>query len=222
MINFLSFICGHNISNIIPPQPIKTTLTTSTQTNDLNINTDDLNININMDIDTDTDTNSNHNLNLNPSLNFTQYKKLDLGNISGNFYVESVYDGDTITILIPIKIHIYDMKSLDQIDWDSDSNKSNTIYLNKVRVRLLGLDTPEIKPSKDIPNRDEHIKKAKEARDFLAHLILNKIVHVKFCQNDKYGRPLCEIFSDSVNLNDLMIMKGFGKRYSGKTKDSNF
>ena len=155
-------------------------------------------------------------------LNITEYKKFNLENICGNFYVESVYDGDTITILVPIKLHIYSTISSNQIDLESDSNKSNTVYFNKVRLRLFGIDTPEIKPKKDIPNRDVHIAKAKEARDFLSSQILNKIIYVKFFKSDKYGRPLANIYQNNIYLNDLMVEKGFGKKYDGGTKDNNF
>ncbi len=54
------------------------------------------------------------------------------------------------------------MISSNQIDKQSDNNKSNTIYFNTIRLRLIGIDTPEMKPPKDMANRDEHIKKAKE------------------------------------------------------------
>lgn len=159
---------------------------------------------------------------LNINQNQNEYKKFDLENTSGEFYVESVYDGDTITILIPIKLHIYNMISSNEIDSTSDSNKSNIIHFNKIRLRLYGIDTPEIKPRKDIANRDEHIVKAKAAKDFLSNLILHKIIKVEFLTNDKYGRPLAKIYYNDENLNDLMIEKNFAKKYDGGTKDSNF
>jgi endonuclease YncB( thermonuclease family) len=146
-------------------------------------------------------------------------KKFNLENISGNFYVESVYDGDTITILVPIKLHIYNMISSDQIDFYSDSNNSNIINFNKIKLRLHGIDTPEIKPLKNILNREEHIIKAKEARDFLSNIILNKIIKVEFLSNDKYGRPLAKIYKDDIYLNNLMIEKGYAKQYDGGTKN---
>ena len=154
--------------------------------------------------------------------NTLEKKKFNLDNIKGNFYVESVYDGDTITLNVPIKTHIYNMISSNEIDEQSNNNKSNEITLYTVRIRLLGIDTPEIKPSKDLPNRDEHIKKAKEARDFLSNLILGKIIKVEFLTNDKYGRPLAKIYNGNICLNDLMVEKGYAKKYLGGTKDTDF
>ena len=152
------------------------------------------------------------------------YNKFDLSNVEGEFYVESVYDGDTITILIPIKLSIYNMCSSNSIDLYSNTNPSEQIVLNKIRVRLEGIDTPELKPKKNLPNRDEHIAKAKEARDFLSGLILHKIIKVSFGENDKYWRPLVNLyiednFNNSIYLNDLMIKKGFAYKYDGGTKD---
>ena len=155
------------------------------------------------------------------NINKLDKKKFNLENIIGNFYVESVYDGDTITIIIPVKSHIYNMISQDHIDDKSDNNKSNIVYFNSIKIRLLGIDTPEIKPSKDLPNRDEHIIKAKEAKEFLSSNILGKVIRVELLYNDKYGRPLAKIYNDNICLNDLMVEKGYAKNYNGGTKDIN-
>jgi endonuclease YncB( thermonuclease family) len=166
------------------------------------------------------------------SVDTEKYYKFDLENIKGNFYVESVYDGDTITILVPTKLSIFNMGSANTIDLNSNTNPSEKIVLNKIRVRLFGIDTPELKPKKNLPNRDEHIAKAKEAKDYLSGLILKKIIKVSFLSNDKYGRPLVKLYinqitsnkitSDEICLNDLMITKGYAKKYDGGTKDSDF
>ena len=156
------------------------------------------------------------------SINTLEKKKFNLDNVIGNFYVESVYDGDTITVIVPVESHIYNMISQNQIDEISDNNKLNTVYFNSIKIRLLGIDTPEIKPSKDLQGRDEHIRKAKEAKEFLSSHILGKVIKVEFLSNDKYGRPLAKIYYDNICLNDLMIEKGYAKKYDGGTKDSNF
>lgn len=174
--------------------------------------------------DTDIiDTNDNITQKINKiSLNTFEYKKFDLNNTTGYYYVDSVYDGDTITVLIPIKLHIYNMISNSQIDESSDSNKSNSIYLNKVKLRLMGIDTPEMKLSKDTVSRDELIKKAEEAKEFLSNMILGKIIKIDILSNDKYGRPLANLYLNDKCLNKLMVEKGFAKNYNGGTKDTNF
>lgn len=155
-----------------------------------------------------------------------EYGKFNLENVSGNFLVDSVYDGDTITLVVPIKMEIYDMDSPNTLKSTNPNNIAN-IKLNKIKVRLFGIDTPELKPSKNLINREAHIAKAKEARDFLSNMILNKIIKINFLQNDKYGRPLVKLYANNVEgkeicLNELMISKGFAKEYDGGTKDSNF
>ena len=81
--------------------------------------------------------------------------------------VVSVYDGDTITLIVPIKIEIYNIDSPTTLALKStNSNDEYNIKLNKIKVRLFGIDTPELKPSKYLISRETHIIKAKEARDF--------------------------------------------------------
>ena len=165
------------------------------------------------------------------STNNLEYGKFNLENISGNFLVDSVYDGDTITLIVPIKMEIYNMESPTTLYLNltnpTDSHNEYNIKLNKIKVRLFGIDTPEIKPSKNLIGREAHIAKAKEARDYLSGIILNKIVKVKFLQNDKYGRPMVKLYANNVEakkvcLNDLMVSKGYAKKYDGGTKDINF
>lgn len=157
-----------------------------------------------------------------------EYGKFNLENVSGNFLVDSVYDGDTITLVVPIKMEIYDMESSTTLVLKSTNpHDKHNIKLNKIKVRLFGIDTPELKPSKNLIGREAHIVKAKEARDFLSNMILNKLVKVKFLQNDKYGRPLVKLYANDVEgkeiyLNDLMVSKGHAKEYDGGTKDSDF
>lgn len=152
-----------------------------------------------------------------------EYTNFNLNNVKGKFYVHSVYDGDTVTLLVPIKISVYDMIDEKNINPNSNTNPSNQIILNKINVRLYGIDTPELKPTKNILDRDKHIIKAKEARDYLSELILNKVILVEFLSNDKYGRPLVKLFTDNnVCLNNLMIKKGYAKEYNGGTKNEIF
>ena len=100
-----------------------------------------------------------------------------------------VYDGDTITVVI-----CFDL-----------TNK----FL-KFKVRLLGIDTPEIR------TRDKLEKKRGfEARDYLRSLILNKLIYLKCGKFDKYGRLLGTVLSinDHKNINDLLIDGGYAEPY---------
>lgn len=115
--------------------------------------------------------------------------------------VVSVYDGDTCRVVIPFNDKFY-----------------------KWNVRLDGYDTPEMRPSRSKPNREQEIMAAKEAKKFLISLVMaepNQIVYIK-CKNfDKYGRLLASIYiepNDTVSVNDMMIQNGHGYVYNGGTK----
>lgn len=161
-----------------------------------------------------------------------QYKKFNLDNLKGKYYVKSVYDGDTVTILIPMSISQFQFNDLDnetgikdnelEINLITDSNPNKKISFYEIRIRIYGIDTPEMKPSKNLLNRDEHIKKAHQAKDYLSNMILNKIIYCEFMQNDKYGRPLAKLYYQNKNISNIMIENGFAKSYDGGTKDTNF
>ncbi len=153
---------------------------------------------------------------------YKQINKFSLENIKGNFYVSSVYDGDTITILVPMKISIYSNITEDFIDNTTNLNNTNKICNYEIKLRLYGIDTPELKPLKSTPNREAHITKAIKAKEFLQNIILNKVVQIYFVNNDKYGRALGIIFVNGININDLMVTEGYAKQYDGGTKNNNF
>ena len=75
------------------------------------------------------------------------------------------------------------------------------------KIRLACIDTPEIKGKKAKPIA------AKEARDFLNNLVLNKKVSIRRITNDKYGRTVGELFKNGINLQALIVEKGHGKIY---------
>lgn len=113
--------------------------------------------------------------------------------------VVSVYDGDTITIIL-----------------------FNKCGFEKHKVRMYGYDSPELKPRLNIKNRKKIIDKAYEARNFLEKLLLNNIVDFESFGYDKYGRLLGNIylthFCSKINVNKMMIEMGHGVEYYGGTK----
>lgn len=119
--------------------------------------------------------------------------------------VVEVYDGDTITIL-----------------YFTDTECKGE-SLRKEKLRLYGIDTPELKPLKTTENREQVIEKAKEARDFLSNLILHKTIYIVFTEEEKYGRRMGHLYLTSntyeKSINDLMIEKGYAKAYFGGKKE---
>jgi len=114
--------------------------------------------------------------------------------------VVDCYDGDTITCIFKHDDNYY-----------------------KFKIRMLGYDSPEIKPMKTIPEKERNviINKARDAKEYIEKLMLNKIVYLTCNKFDKYGRILATVKmnpSDKETINDQMIGLGYGYPYDGKTK----
>ena len=75
------------------------------------------------------------------------------------------------------------------------------------KIRLACIDTPELKGwnADPIP--------AKEARDFVNKIVANQEVSIKRITYDRYGRTVAELFKNEVNIQELILEKGFGKIY---------
>jgi endonuclease YncB( thermonuclease family) len=108
-----------------------------------------------------------------------------------------VYDGDTVTLVIPFLNNLY-----------------------KKKCRLKGIDCAEIK-TKNI----EEKTKGLESKKILEELILNKILYIRCDKEDMYGRTLVDIYlteedleNDRNSINNKMIEMNQAYQYDGKTK----
>ena len=75
------------------------------------------------------------------------------------------------------------------------------------KIRLACIDTPELKGKKADPFA------AQEARDFLNNLVSNKKVSIRRITNDRYRRKVSELFINGINVQELIVQKGYGKIY---------
>ena len=75
------------------------------------------------------------------------------------------------------------------------------------KIRLACIDTPELKGKKAEPIA------AKEARDFLNTLVMNKKVYIKRITKDRYKRTVAELFINDLNIQEIIVKKGYGKIY---------
>lgn len=73
---------------------------------------------------------------------------------------------------------------------------------NKTKVRLDGIDAPEI--------GQEY---GDESKEFVEKLILNKNVKVKVIGVDKYKRTLGVIYLDNLNINEELLANGLAWQY---------
>ena len=107
--------------------------------------------------------------------------------------VIKVYDGDTITIATKLPY------------------PRSPLY--RFSVRLLGIDTPEIKTKDKNENKTALI-----AREKLSKKILNEIVELKDLGIDKYGRVLAYVYYNGRNLSNWLIKQRLAVAYDGGTK----
>lgn len=97
--------------------------------------------------------------------------------------VVAVHDGDTLTVL--------------------------TAEKEQVKVRLEGIDAPELK--QDFGNR---------ARQELSALVFNKQVTVKVTGRDRYQRTLGRVFCDGLDVNLDLVKRGMAWRFDQYSKEA--
>jgi endonuclease YncB( thermonuclease family) len=85
---------------------------------------------------------------------------------------------------------------------------------------LNGIDTPELHPGLNVPNRDNIIERANKAKNYLKEEIQDKILFIEITGEDKYGRLLGTLYyqGDDDSINDKMIKLGYAVSYNGGTK----
>lgn len=116
--------------------------------------------------------------------------------VFGNAIVEvitSIYDGDTFRANIK--------------DWPP-------IVGLKMSVRIIGIDTPEIRSK--CPKEKVLAYKAKQ---FTIDSLTNaKVIELQNIKRGKYFRLLAVVIVDGVNLGDALIEEGLAVVYDGGTK----
>lgn len=120
---------------------------------------------------------------------------------------------DTVEFTFPIKsgrvIKCYDADTItiaSKLPYDASP-------LYRLSVRLNGIDAPEIKGKSA-----EEKEIAKEARDFLSNLVLNKMIRLENVESEKYGRILADVYLGEVHLNELLLKERYAVKYDGGTK----
>jgi len=118
--------------------------------------------------------------------------KPKFGDYKGAIYVRN-YDGDTITFNLP-NLH--------------------PIIGKKIRVRLNGIDTPEIKGKCDKEKYD-----AEQAREMVGDILKDaEKITLKNMQRGNYFRIASDVIVDGESLADILIEAGMAVRYDGGKK----
>lgn len=122
---------------------------------------------------------------------------LTLDGIKCQCKVVSVYDADTVTIIVPLNDKLY-----------------------KVKCRLLGIDSAE-KRTKNI----EEKKIAYKATEWLRSYINDRVIWIKCGKWGKYGGRILgtlymseEDMKNDKSINMTIVEKGYAYKYDGKKK----
>ena len=111
--------------------------------------------------------------------------------------VIKVYDGDTITIAAKLPY------------------KKSSLY--RFQVRLLGIDSPEMKG-----HTEEERAAAYTSKRALEALLLHNTVYLENRQQEKYGRLLADVFvilnNEKIHVNKWLLDNKYAIPYDGKTK----
>ena len=75
------------------------------------------------------------------------------------------------------------------------------------KIRLACIDTPELKGKRADPIP------AEKARNFLNNLLINEEVSIRRITKDRYGRTVAELFNGNINIQKLLVDKGYGQIY---------
>jgi endonuclease YncB( thermonuclease family) len=152
--------------------------------------------------------------NLDKKLSIATFETIPTYSLEGTFVpckILKIYDGDTLWLAIYIHNQLY-----------------------KYKCRMLGYDSPEMKPPLKQANREDEIKAAKASKEYLENLLKERYIKVEFFGYCKYGRPLINLYiytetvdcfgrkrySEQKCVNEIMISKGYGYPYDGgKKKD---
>ncbi len=103
------------------------------------------------------------------------------------------YDGDTIT---------FNIKGV------------HPIIGKNISLRVLGVDTPEIKGKSSCEKQ-----KAKEAQAFVEKILRTaKQIELVNVQKDKYFRLLGDVHADGKSLREMLIGQGLAYKYDGGAK----
>ena len=101
-----------------------------------------------------------------------------------------VIDGDTIDVLADLGFKVF----------------------KKIRVRLYGIDTPEIR-TKDLKEK----KKGFAAKARLEELLDDQVLTIKSVKICKFGRSVCKVFTsdrygNKANVNTVLLKEGHAKK----------
>ncbi len=95
--------------------------------------------------------------------------------------------------------------------YDGDTVKANSLS-KEITLRPVGIDAPKTSKKKNQPGQPY----SRKARDYLNHLVLNKMVKIEEYGQDHYRRTLAVIYVGDTNVNLRMVQVGLAEAYKGR------
>ena len=92
--------------------------------------------------------------------------------------------------------------------YDGDTITALTSQKEKIKIRLYGIDAPELKQTF-----------GKASKRHLIDLISNKSLNINEKGKDKYGRTLAVLYNGDQDINAQMVIDGYAWAYDKFSKD---
>lgn len=133
---------------------------------------------------------------------------------------------ETVEIKKPLKVKKGRMRATYIKNYDADTitvdlDCNFDLACKNMGLRVLGLDTPEIKVSKSKPEKERKCEKnlALIAREFVKEeLTKAKLITLENVKRGKYFRIVADVLYDGKNLKEELFKKGYAVYYDGGTK----
>ena len=108
---------------------------------------------------------------------------------------------------IDIKTNKINKINNDEVVIDSCYDGDTCTTTSGEKIRLACIDTPEIRGPRADP------EPAKAARDFLNSYVAGEEVSIRRITKDRYERTVAELAKDGLNIQKLMVSRGYAKIY---------
>ena len=108
-------------------------------------------------------------------------------------------------------MHVYEVEVIKVIDGDTFIGNVHThimdseLTLKNIYFRMLDINAPE----KTGPTKAAGL----ESKKYLEALILGKVVQVDAHDHDSFGRKLAKVYYQGIDINNLMIVRGYAVPY---------
>ena len=107
--------------------------------------------------------------------------------------------------LLPLTLGCSSVSALPTVTISQCYDGDTCTTSNGEKIRLACIDTPELRGKKAMPII------AKKARDYTRQRVVDKTVHIRRLNTDRYGRTVAELFIGEENLQKELVNKGHAK-----------